>query len=135
MRLLGTRLHLGRHAIGDAVRISHCIPSSCTQNALLWLRIIHIIPSCQVNVAIDSLLLIPSVPGPVTSCYILMHIRAVDNDSDADTSQSNCIRSISHWYKSLDSIEVTEVVRNCSERPGGPVLKECFILMLELDFE
>jgi len=54
MGSLGTDLHQDCNEKGDAVKISPRIHSTGAQNAILPLLIIHIIPSCQIYVAIDN---------------------------------------------------------------------------------
>jgi hypothetical protein len=48
-------------AMGDTGKISPRIPSTCAQNAILPLLIIHIVPSCQIYVAIDNPSFVPSM--------------------------------------------------------------------------
>jgi len=47
--------------MGDIVKITPCISSSCAQNPILSLLIIYIIPHAKMYVAIDNPLLILSV--------------------------------------------------------------------------
>jgi len=59
-------------AIGDAMKVSACISPSCTQNAILSLIIMHIVPSCQISVAVNNPLLDPSI-----SCLLLVAISGI----------------------------------------------------------
>jgi len=105
-------------AMGDAVKISPCVPSTCAQNAILSLLTIHIIPSRQIYVAIDSPSLVPSVSCVTTSSYLWNDVRAADNISHAENVQSNGCRCFSHLYKFRDGIQVTSVFRYCGKRQG-----------------
>jgi len=104
--------------MGDAAKISPRIPSTCAQNAILSLLIIHIIPSGQIYVAFDNPSLVPSVSCLTTSSYLWNDVRAADNISHAENLQSNGSRCFSHLYKFLDGIQVTQVFRYCGERQG-----------------
>jgi hypothetical protein len=66
---MGTRLHRDGAEMGDAANISPRVPSTCAQNAVLFLLIIHVIPSRQIYVAIDNTSLVPSVSCLTTSSY------------------------------------------------------------------
>ena len=149
MGSLGRRMHLDCNAIGDAAIISPRIPSTCAQNAILFLLImrdcnamgdtakissrvsftcpqntilslliIHIIPSRQINVAMDNPSLVPSVSCLTTSSYLWNHRRAADNISHMDNLQSNSCRCISHLYKFRDGILVTWVFTYCGQCQG-----------------
>jgi len=118
MGSLGTRLHRDCNAMGDVVKISPRVPSTCAQNAILSLLIIHIIPSRQIYVAIDNWWLVPSVSCLTTGSYLWNYVRAADNVSHAENLQSNGCRCFSHLYKFRDSIQVTRVFRYCGERQG-----------------
>jgi len=115
---LGTRLCRDGNAMGDAANISPRVPSTCAQNAILSLLIIHIIPSRQIYVAIDNPSLVPSVSWLTTSSYLWNYVRAADNISYAENLQSNGCRCFSHLYKFRDRIQVTPVFRYCGERQG-----------------
>jgi len=118
MGSLGTRLHRDCNAIGDAAKTSPRVPSTCAQNAILFLLIIHIIPSRQIYVAIDNPSLVPSVTFLTTSSYLWNYVRAADDVSHAENLQSNCCRCFSHMYKFRDGIQVTRVFRYCGEHQG-----------------
>ena len=135
MNSLGMRLHRDSNAIGDVPKISPRVPSTCAQNAILSLLIIHIIPSCQIYVAIDNPSLVLSVSCITTSCYLWNYVRAADDVSHAENLPSNGCRCFSHLYKFQDGIQVTWVLRYCGKRQGYPVLNESSILVLELDFK
>jgi hypothetical protein len=135
MSSLGTRLHRDYNAMGDAAKTSPRVHSTCAQNAILFLLIIHIIPSRQIYVAIDNPSLVPSVACLTTSSYLWNYVRAADDVSHAENLQSNCCRCLSHLYKFRDGIQVTRVFRYCGEREGYPVLNESSILVQKLDFE
>jgi hypothetical protein len=135
MGSLGTYLHLHWIAIGEVVKISSRVPSTCAQNTIHCLQIIHIISSRQIYVAIDNPSLIPSVSCPTTSSYLRNYIRAAEDISDFKNLHSNGCRWVSHMYSFRDRIHVTQVFRYCHEHKGSPVLNEITILILELDFE
>jgi len=84
--------------MGDAVKISPRVPSTCGQNAILSLLIIHIIPTGQIYVAIDNPSLVPSVSCLTTSSYLWNEVRAADNISHAKNLQSNGCRCCFHLY-------------------------------------
>jgi hypothetical protein len=121
--------------MGDIVKISPRVPSTCAQNAILSLLIINIIPSCQIYVAIDNPSLIPSVSCVSTSSYLENYVHAADDVSHADNLQCNGCPCFSHLYKFPDGMQVAQVFRYCGERQGYPALNESSILILELDFE
>jgi len=104
--------------MGDIEKISPCVPSTCAQNAILSLLIIHIIPSNQIYVAIDNPSLVPSISCLTTSSYLWNYVRAADDDSDAENLQSNGCRCFSHLYNFRDGIQVTRIFRYCGERQG-----------------
>ena len=54
MGTLGTVLHRYCNEMRDVAKICPCVPSTCIQNAILSLLIIHIIPSRLIYVAIDN---------------------------------------------------------------------------------
>jgi len=118
MGSVGTHLHRDCNAMGDAAKPSPRVPSTCAQNAILFLLIIHIIPSRQIYVAIDNPSLVPSVTCHTTSSYLWNYLRASDDVSHAENLQSNCCRCFSHLYKFRDGIQVTRVFRYCGERQG-----------------
>jgi len=97
MGSLGRRLHRDCNAMGDAVNISPRVPSTCAQNAILSVLIIHIIPSRQIYLAIDNPSLVPSVCCLTTSSYLWNYMCAADNISHAENLQSNGCRCFSHW--------------------------------------
>src|SRR5882757_9963997 len=76
------------NAMGDVAKISPRVPSTCVQNAILSLLIIHIIPSRQINVAIDNPSLVPSISCLTTSSYLWNYVRAADDVFDAENLQS-----------------------------------------------
>jgi len=104
--------------MSNARKIAPRVPSTCAQNAILSLLIIHIIPRRQIYVAIENPLFVPSVSCLTTSRYLWNHVYAADNISHADNLQSNGCRCFSHLYKFRDGIQVTRVFRYCGERQG-----------------
>jgi len=99
-------------AMGDAAKISPHVPSTCAQNAILSLLIIHIIPSRQIYV---NPLLVASISGLTISSYFLNYVRATDDVSHAESLQRNGCQCFSHLYKFRDEIQVTRVFRYCGE--------------------
>jgi len=84
MGLLCKCLHWDCNGMGDPAKISSRVCSSCVQNAILSLLIIHIIPSCQICVAIDNASLILSVFCHTTSSYLWNYLSAAENVSHAE---------------------------------------------------
>jgi len=115
--------------MGDDAKISLPVPSTCIQNAIHFVLIIHIIPSLQIYVAIDNPLLVPSVCSLTTSSYQWKDVGAADNVSDTENLHSNDCWCFSHLYNFRDGIQVTRVSRYCGEHQGQPVLKESSILI------
>jgi len=115
---LGTHLHWHCNAMGDAANISPRVPSTCAQNAIFSLLIIHIIPSCQIYVGIDNPSLVPSVTCLGTSSHLWNDVRTADNISHAENYQSNGCQCCSHLYKFRDRIQVTWVFRYSGGRQG-----------------
>jgi hypothetical protein len=118
MGSLGTRLHQDCNAKGDAAKTSPRVPSTCAQHAILFLLIIHIIPSRQIYVAIDNPSRVPSDTCLTTSSHLWNYVRAADVVSQAENLQSNCCQCFSHFYKFQDGIQVTRVFRYYGECQG-----------------
>jgi len=118
MASFSMRLHRHCNMIGDTARISPRVPSTCAQHAILSILIIHIIPSCQIYVAIDNPSLVPSISCLTTSSNLWNYACAAENVSHAENWQSNDCRYFSHMYKFRDGIQVTGVFRYCGECQG-----------------
>ena len=118
MYSLGTHFHRNCNGIGDIAKISPCVSSSCAQNAIPSLLIIHIIPSRQIYVAINNPSLMLSISCLTASYYIWNSESAANDDSHAENLQSNSCQCISHLYKFRDWIQVTWVLRCCAECQG-----------------
>jgi len=118
MGSLGTRLHQDCNVISDAAKTSPRGLSTCTQNAILSLLSIHIIPSRQINVAIDTPALVPSVSCLTTSSYLWNDVRDADDVSNAEHLHCNCWRCISGLNAFRDGIQVTRVFMYSGERQG-----------------
>ena len=118
MGSLGTPLNWDCNAMGDAAEISPHLPSTCVQNAILSLLIIHIIPSRLIYVAIDNSSLVQSVSCLTTSSCIWNYVCAANDYSHAENLQSTGCRWYSQLYKFRDGIQVTRVFRYCGERQG-----------------
>ena len=129
MGSLGTLLHQDCYPMGDAAEISPCVPSTCAQNAILSLPIIHIILCHQIHVAVDNPSLVPSISCLTTSSHLSTYVCAADNVSHTENLQSNSCWCFSHLYQSQDGIRVNRVSRYCSEHQGQPVLNESSILV------
>jgi hypothetical protein len=104
--------------MGDAAKTSPCIPSTCAQNAILSLLIIHSIPSGRSYVAIDDPSLIPYISCLATSSYICNYVYTADDVSHAENLQSDCCRCFSHLYRFQDGIQVTLVFTYWGEHQG-----------------
>jgi hypothetical protein len=115
MGLLGMRFNRDCNAMGDAANISSRIPSTCAKHAILSLLIILIIPSRQINVAIDNPLFGLSITCLTTSSYLWNYMRAADNITHAENLQSKGRHVISLLYIFRDGIEVTRVFKYCGE--------------------
>jgi len=135
MTSLGTHLHRDCNAMRDAAKISPCVPSTWAQNAIFSLLIIHIIPSCQMYVAIDNPSLVPSISCLTTSSYLSNYVHTANDVSHSENLQSNGCRCLSHLYKFRDMIQVTWVCRYCCQCQRLPVLHKSSFLIQELDFE
>jgi len=70
MVTLGTRWHRDCNVMGDAAKISPCVPSTCAQNAIFSLPIIHIIPTRKIYLAIDNPSLLQFIICATTSSYL-----------------------------------------------------------------
>jgi len=84
MGSLGTRLHREWNGRGDAGKTTPRVPSTCVQNAVLFLIIIHIIPSRRIYVAIDIPSLIPSISCRTTNGYHWNYVHAADDVSHTE---------------------------------------------------
>jgi hypothetical protein len=83
MGSLGIHSHWDCNAMGDAAKTSPHVPSTCMQSAILSWTIIHIIPSCQIYVAIDNPSLILSFSWLSTGSYLWNYVCTADNISNA----------------------------------------------------
>jgi len=105
-------------AMGDAGNISPRNPSTCAQNSILSLLIIHIIPHCQIYMAIDNPSFVLSVTCLTTSSNLWNDVRAANNYSHAENLQSNGCQCFPQLYKFWDGIHVTWIFRYCGARQG-----------------
>jgi len=106
MGALGTRLHRDCNATGDVAKISPRVPSTCTQNSIIFLLIIHIIPSRQIYVTIENPRLVLSVCSRTTSSYLRNPVLAADDDSHIANLQRNSCRCFSHLNSYRDGTQV-----------------------------
>jgi hypothetical protein len=74
--------------MGDAAKISPSVPSTFPQNAILSLLIIHIIPSCQIYVAIYNTSHIPAVSWHSISSYLSNCVGVAHNVSHSEKLQN-----------------------------------------------
>jgi len=116
MGSLGTPLRRHSNAMCDVEIISPCIPSTCAQNAIFSLLIIHNIPSPHIYVAIDNRSLVLSVSCHTTSSALWNLMCATEDVSHAANLQCNGCRYFSYFYKFRDVILVSRVFRYCGER-------------------
>jgi hypothetical protein len=128
------RLNWNFNAMGDAAKISPCVPSTWAQNVILSFIIIWdckamgeaakisshvpspcaqnaivsllIIPSHQIYVAIDNRSLVPSVSCLTPSGYLWNHVHAADDVSQAESLQTSGCRCLSHLYKFREGIKL-----------------------------
>jgi hypothetical protein len=82
-------MHWDWNVMGDAGKMSPYIASTCTHNAILSLQIMHIIPSGQIYMAIDSPSLILCITYLPTSRQRRSYVCAADNVFDTEHLQSN----------------------------------------------
>jgi hypothetical protein len=101
--------------MGDASKTSPCVPSTCTEIAILSLAIIPIIATCQINVATDNPALIPSVCCLDTNNNFWNYVCVANDVCHAEILQSNSCWCNSHLYTFQDGIQVTRVFRYCRE--------------------
>jgi len=99
MGSLGTLFHQDSNAMGDTVKISSRVPSTCAQTAILSLLIIHIIPSRQIYVAIDNPSLVPSISCLTTSSYLWNYVRTADDISHSENQQCSGCWCCCHLFK------------------------------------
>ena len=118
MGSLCKRLHQDYNAMGDSAKTTPRVPSTRAQNAIHTSLIIYNIPSCQICVAIDNPLLVPSVFCLTTSSYLWNYVRAADDVSHPENLKSNGCWCFSRLYKFRDGIQVTLIFRSCGERQG-----------------
>jgi hypothetical protein len=111
------------NTMANTARLFPRVPSTHAQNAILSLRIIHIIPSRQIYVAIDNPTLIPSISRFTTICFPQNYASGANNVSHVENMPHNSCLCFFHRYKFRDGILVTRVFRDCGERLGEPVLK------------
>jgi len=116
MGSFGTRLHGDWKAMGDTAKTSPDVPSTCAQNSILSVLIIHITRSCQIYVAINTPSIIPPMFCLTTSSDRWNYLGAAGNVFHIDNLQRNWCHCFSHLNKFGDGIQVTRVVRYCSER-------------------
>jgi len=135
MSWLGTRLDRHYNGMGGAVNISPYVSSTSVQNAILSLPIIHTIPSCQINVTMETSLLVLSVSWIRTTSYHLNYMHLGDDVSHSEDMQLNDCQCMSHMFKFLHGIEVTRGFMYCGELQGYALLNESSIFVQEHDFE
>jgi len=92
-----TRLHHDFNAMGDAAKTSPHVPSTCAQNAIPSLLIIHIVPSRQIYVAIENPSRIPSISCLTTSSNLCNYVHAADDVTHAENLHSNHYRCFLIW--------------------------------------
>jgi len=118
MSSLRTRLNQDCNVMGDAAKTAPHVPSTCAQNPILALLILHIIPSRQICVAVDDPSLVPSVSCHTTYSYLWNYVRAADDVNHAGNLQGQSYQCFSHLNKFRDGIQVTRVFRYCVECQG-----------------
>jgi hypothetical protein len=117
------------------VKISPCVPFPCAETALFAVLITHIIPRCQIYVAIDNSSLFPSLCWLTTSRYLCNCMGVADNVSHTENLQTDGCWCFSHWYKLRDGIHLTRVSRYYGGSHCQPVLNKSSIHILEVDIE
>jgi len=85
--------------MGDAAKISPHVLSTSAQNETLSAPIIPIIPSRQIDVAIDNSSLVPSISCLTTSSYLWNDVRSAYNIFPVENLQTNSSHCFSQLYK------------------------------------
>jgi len=135
MGLLGTHLQWDCNMMGDHVKISPHVPSTCMQKAIHLIVIIHIFWSHQIYVDIDNPLCITSIFCDTTSSYLWNYVGAASDVSYGENLQCTGCQCCSHLNEFRDRIKVSRVFRYCGERQGNTELNKSLIMMKVLDFE
>jgi len=104
--------------MGDAAKTSPHIPSTCAQNAILSLLIIHIILSCHIYVAIDNPSLILSVFCLTTSTYLWNYVRTADNVYHNEMCRETAAGAFFTCTNFEKGSKVVRVFRYCGARQG-----------------
>jgi len=84
MQWLGTRMHLDCNVMGDVTKITPRVASTCAQHAIFSLPIIYLIPSHQIDIAIDNPSVVPSVSSLTTSSYLWNYVDVADDVSHTE---------------------------------------------------
>jgi len=95
--------------MNDAAKTSSNVPSTCAQNPIHSLLIIHIIASHQIYVPIDNPLLVLPVSCLTTTHYLSNHGGTAHNISYTENLQTNCCWRMSQLYEYQDKIQGTRV--------------------------
>jgi hypothetical protein len=94
MGSLGTRMRWDCNAMGEAVKISPCVPSTHTNDGILSFLIIHITPGLNVYLGTDDPSLAPSVSCLTTSGYLFNYVCTADIVSHAENLKSKGCRCV-----------------------------------------
>ena len=98
MGSLGMCLQQDGNAMGDTTNFSPCISSTCAQNAMISSLMIQIIPSHQINVAINNPSLIPPISYWMPCWFFWNSVCTADDVSHTE-----------NLHKLQDRIQVTRV--------------------------
>jgi hypothetical protein len=113
-----TRFHCDSNVMGDAVKISPRIPSTCTQSLILSLLIVHIDPIHQIYVVDNNSSLARFSSSLTTSQYRWTDVPTAGSISHAEYFLSHGYLCIFLFYKFQDGIHVTLVLRLVGDRKG-----------------
>jgi hypothetical protein len=85
--------------MGDIAKISPHVACTHTQNAILSVLIIYIIPSCTIYMAIDNSSLVSSISCLITSSDHWNYMHIADNVSHAEILKRNSFQGFSNLPK------------------------------------
>jgi len=94
--LLGMRMYCNCNVIGNAAKMTARIPFICAPNVILFLVTEHIIPGCQIYVAVENPSLVLSDSCRTTCSYHWNSVRTDDIISHAENLKSNSCWCFSH---------------------------------------
>jgi hypothetical protein len=103
------------NVIGNDTKNSPHVSSICLQTTTIFLSILPINSTYQVNIAIENTSLVPFVSSLTTGCYIWNAMWVADNITDTENLKINGFKSGSQLCTVADLIPVIEVLSLCGE--------------------